>query len=161
MVQWSRFTETAPKFKKGITFATAAMTAELNVYYLNKMAAPNYYIGKHKAIEAMDVVLDFQEDNYNVGVAIAYLLRAGKKPGNPMVDDLEKAVVHLQREIQHQNSIKTNQYATPNESNSVREYLLTNTPSMGNYVRTGTYQVGGEQGEGRGDKKKQGPRTKA
>lgn len=62
---------------------------------------PEYYIGKYKAIEAMDVVLDFQEDNYNVGVAIAYLLRAGRKPNNPMIDDLQKAIIHLQREVSH------------------------------------------------------------
>jgi len=62
---------------------------------------PEYYIGKYKAIEAMDVVLDFQEDNYNVGVAIAYLLRAGRKPNNPMIDDLQKAIIHLQREVGH------------------------------------------------------------
>lgn len=64
---------------------------------------PKYYIGKYKNIEAMDVVLDFQEDNYNVGVAIAYLLRAGSKPNNPMIDDLEKAIIHLQREVDHIN----------------------------------------------------------
>ncbi len=64
---------------------------------------PKYYIGKYKEIEAMDVVLDFQENNYNVGVAIAYLLRAGNKPNNPMIDDLEKAIIHLQREVDHIN----------------------------------------------------------
>jgi hypothetical protein len=63
---------------------------------------PKYYLGKYKGIEAMDVVLDFQEDNYNVGVAIAYLLRAGKKPFNPIEDDIQKAIVHLQRELRHQ-----------------------------------------------------------
>lgn len=67
---------------------------------------PKYYIGDYKNIEAMDVVLDFQEDNYNVGVAIAYLLRAGRKPENPMLQDLEKAVAHLQREIEHIKSYK-------------------------------------------------------
>lgn len=62
-----------------------------------------YYKGKYKGIEAMDVVLDFSEDNYNIGTALTYLMRAGKKPGNPMTQDLHKAIVHLQREIQHQN----------------------------------------------------------
>lgn len=62
---------------------------------------PKYYIGKYKNIEAMDVVLDFQENNYNVGVAIAYLLRAGNKPNNPMIDDIEKAIIHLQCELNH------------------------------------------------------------
>ena len=118
--------------------------------------APKYYIGKYKGIEAMDVVLDFQEDNYNVGVAIAYLLRAGKKLDNPMVDDLQKAVVHLQREIEHQLNSKTNHNATPDESNRIREYILTSTENLGNYVCTRTDKVGGKSGKGRGNKKKQG-----
>jgi len=60
---------------------------------------PHYYIGEHKAIEAMDVVLDFQRSNYNVGTALTYLMRAGKKPGNPMKQDIIKAIVHLKREL--------------------------------------------------------------
>jgi len=62
---------------------------------------PDYYKGKYKGIEAMDVVLDFQEDSYNLGVAIAYLLRAGHKPNNPKEEDIEKAIVHLQTELKH------------------------------------------------------------
>lgn len=61
---------------------------------------PNYYIGKFKGIEAFDVVQDFAHDNYNLGVAIAYLLRAGKKHGNPAEQDITKAIIHLQRELQ-------------------------------------------------------------
>ena len=68
------------------------------------MSKPEYYIGKHKKIEAMDVVLDFSEDNYNIGTALTYLMRAGKKPNNPITQDLEKAIVHLQRELNHQKS---------------------------------------------------------
>jgi hypothetical protein len=63
---------------------------------------PKYYIGKYKSIEAFDVVLDFQEDNYNLGTAITYLLRAGKKPNNPISQDIKKAIAHLQRELEHQ-----------------------------------------------------------
>jgi len=63
---------------------------------------PKYYIGKHKGIEAFDVVLDFQEDNYNLGTAITYLLRAGKKPNNPMAQDIRKAIAHLEKELEHQ-----------------------------------------------------------
>ena len=63
---------------------------------------PKYYIGKYKGIEAFDVVLDFQEDNYNLGTAITYLLRAGKKPNNPIAQDIKKAIAHLQRELEHQ-----------------------------------------------------------
>ena len=65
------------------------------------MAAPKYYIGRYKKIHAMDVVLDFQEDSYNIGVAIAYLLRAGRKMDNPKEDDIQKAIVHLQQELLH------------------------------------------------------------
>lgn len=61
---------------------------------------PEYYIGKFKGIEAFDVVQDFAHDNYNLGVAIAYLLRAGKKDGNPAEQDITKAIIHLQRELQ-------------------------------------------------------------
>jgi hypothetical protein len=63
---------------------------------------PKYYIGKYKNIEAFDVVLDFQEDNYNLGTAITYLLRAGKKPNNPISQDIKKAIAHLERELEHQ-----------------------------------------------------------
>ena len=42
-----------------------------------KEEIPNYYVGKKYKIEARKVVEDFQGDNYNLGVAISYLLRAG------------------------------------------------------------------------------------
>jgi hypothetical protein len=65
------------------------------------MSTPKYYIGRYKKIHAMDVVLDFQEDSYNLGVAIAYLLRAGHKPENSKEQDIQKAIVHLQEELAH------------------------------------------------------------
>ena len=64
------------------------------------MSVPEYYIGKFKGIEAFDVVQDFAHDNYNLGVAIAYLLRAGKKDGNPAEQDINKVIIHLKRELQ-------------------------------------------------------------
>ena len=63
---------------------------------------PKYYIGKYKRIEAFDVCLDFQEDNYNLSTAITYLLRAGNKPNNPITQDIRKAIAHLERELEHQ-----------------------------------------------------------
>jgi len=74
---------------------------------------PDYYQGKYKNIEAMDVVLDFSEDNYNIGTALTYLMRAGKKPNNPITQDIEKAIVHLQRELKHQTT--NNVYETSND----------------------------------------------
>ena len=67
-----------------------------------KSKNPKYYIGKYRQIEAFDVILDFQEDNYNLGTAITYLLRAGKKPNNPITQDIQKAIAHLQKELEHQ-----------------------------------------------------------
>ena len=64
-----------------------------------KEEIPNYYIGKKYKIEARKVVEDFQGDNYNLGVAISYLLRAGKKEGNPIEQDIRKAINHLHFEL--------------------------------------------------------------
>ena len=60
---------------------------------------PSYYIGTKHKIEARKVVEDFQGDNYNLGVAISYLLRAGKKDGNPIEQDIRKAINHLHFEL--------------------------------------------------------------
>ena len=66
---------------------------------------PKYYIGKKHKYEARKVVEDFQPDNYNLGTAITYLLRAGKKAGNPMVQDIRKAINHLQFELDKINGV--------------------------------------------------------
>jgi len=63
---------------------------------------PSYYIGKLKQIEAKDVVMDFQPDNYNLGTALTYLMRAGKKPNNPITQDIRKAIDHLKFELERQ-----------------------------------------------------------
>ena len=101
---------------------------------------PEYYIGKYKKIEAMDVVLDFQEDNYNLGVAIAYLLRAGKKKGNPITQDIEKAIVHLKTELEH---LTTN---GGSNSNDIQEHQGHPIPSSYYYTNsTGAYKEWQEQ----------------
>ena len=60
---------------------------------------PHYYIGSTYKIEARKVIEDFQADNYNLGVAISYLLRCGKKDGNPAEQDIQKAIDHLHFEL--------------------------------------------------------------
>ena len=67
----------------------------------NRKLTPSYYLGKYKDIEAFDVCMDFQRDSYNLGVAIAYLLRAGKKEGNPIEQDIQKAIDHLEKELEY------------------------------------------------------------
>lgn len=50
-------------------------------------------------------VIDFIEDKglgYHLGNAIKYISRAGKKDPDKYVEDLEKAVWYLQREIKRQ-----------------------------------------------------------
>lgn len=104
------------------------------------MAAPEYYIGKYKGIEAMDVVLDFQRDSYNIGVALAYLLRAGKKKDNPIVQDLEKAIVHLQKEIE----FITNLERDGSANNDVQEHQV-NTGATLHYTTDSTSKDKGWQ----------------
>ena len=60
---------------------------------------PEYYIGKKYGYEARKIVEDFQPENYNISTAITYLLRAGKKEGNPIEQDIRKAINHLHFEL--------------------------------------------------------------
>ncbi len=64
--------------------------------------SPDYYMGKYMKIEAKNVVWDFQDDNYNLGTALTYIMRAGKKPNNPITQDIEKAIHHLEMELENQ-----------------------------------------------------------
>ena len=68
--------------------------------------SPDYYMGKYMKIEAKNVVWDFQDDNYNLETALTYIMRAGKKPNNPITQDIAKAIHHLQMELENQNYIE-------------------------------------------------------
>ena len=82
----------------------------------NQKLTPSYYLGKYKGIEAFDVCMDFARDSYNMGVAIAYLLRAGKKEGNPKSQDINKAIHHLQKELEYERIDPTPEAAKDNKS---------------------------------------------
>lgn len=66
---------------------------------------PSYYIGSVYGYEARKVVEDWGL-SYNVGTAVTYLLRCGKKAEQGMsskekhIDDLKKAINHLKFEIE-------------------------------------------------------------
>ena len=60
---------------------------------------PNYYNGIFKGIKANEVIDDFLL-TYNIGTAVTYLLRAGKKPNNPKKQDIQKAIDHLKFELE-------------------------------------------------------------
>ena len=54
---------------------------------------PNHYTW-HPLVECHEVVEEFP---YNVGTAIAYLWRSGRKTSDP-IEDIEKAIKHLEFE---------------------------------------------------------------
>tara|TARA_R110002050_G_scaffold115051_1_gene231018 strand:+ start:455 stop:712 length:258 start_codon:yes stop_codon:yes gene_type:complete len=59
---------------------------------------PSYYSGTKYGYSARKVVEDF-DLSYNIGTAVSYLLRAGKKEGNPAEQDIQKAINHLHFEL--------------------------------------------------------------
>ena len=66
---------------------------ELSVDLVNH--PPHYTDGK---IEVIDFIED-KKLNFHKGNAIKYICRAGKKDPNKTIEDLEKAVFYLNREI--------------------------------------------------------------
>lgn len=73
------------------------------------MNTPNYYKGTYYKLEAHEVIEDFVGNNYNLGVAVAYLLRAGKKEDNDMSKDIQKAIDHLNFELKRQEHLNEEQ----------------------------------------------------
>lgn len=57
----------------------------------------SYYQSEN--IEAIDVIEAF-DLNFNKGNVVKYVLRAGKKEGNAIVQDLKKAHWYIEREIE-------------------------------------------------------------
>tara|TARA_R100001086_G_scaffold236122_1_gene159394 strand:- start:281 stop:538 length:258 start_codon:yes stop_codon:yes gene_type:complete len=64
---------------------------------IDKKEIPEYYKGKNGYM-AKDVIANF-DLTYNIGTAVTYLLRAGKKEGNPTEQDIRKAINHLHFEL--------------------------------------------------------------
>ena len=64
---------------------------------MNENEIPEYYKGNNGYM-AKDVVGNFSL-TYNIGTATTYLLRAGKKEGNPAEQDIRKAINHLHFEL--------------------------------------------------------------
>jgi hypothetical protein len=59
---------------------------------------PKYYKGKNGYM-AKDVAANF-DLSYNLGSAMKYILRAGKKENNPAEKDIKKAINHLYFELE-------------------------------------------------------------
>lgn len=67
----------------------------------NDTINPSYY--KEGKIEVIDFIED-KELNYHRGNAIKYIVRAGKKKTSREIDDLQKAIWYLNREIERLNN---------------------------------------------------------
>lgn len=98
---------------------------------------PNYYIGKTHGIEARKVVADFQPDNYNLGTALTYLMRAGKKPDNPMTQDIRKAIAHLEFELERQSLIEQDNERTQPTNHNLPKHNADGHP----YVHNGVFRA--------------------
>lgn len=70
--------------------------AEIRKGKTNTVDHPSHYTSHPTGIECIDVVEAF---NFNVGNAIKYLWRAGLKEGTDEIEDLQKALWYVQREI--------------------------------------------------------------
>lgn len=76
----------------------------MSQYTTDGVDHPAHYNNHPAGIECVDVVEHY---NFNVGNAIKYLWRAGLKPGEDAIKDLEKAAWYVQREIKRLSKPKT------------------------------------------------------
>lgn len=60
---------------------------------------PDHYGGVDNPYEAIKVI-EAWELSFNLGNAVKYISRAGKKEGQPTKQDLQKAAWYLNREIE-------------------------------------------------------------
>jgi len=71
-----------------------------------KVEHPAHYGGADNVYEAIKVIEAWKLD-FTVGNAVKYIARAGKKPGESELDDLEKARWYLERRLQQLKKEKT------------------------------------------------------
>lgn len=73
------------------------MTQEQN----NQVNHPQHYGGKTNTYEAIKVI-EAWNLNFNLGNAVKYISRAGKKDSSNFNQDIEKAIWYLNRELNNQ-----------------------------------------------------------
>jgi len=91
------------------------------------MNTPNYYKGTYYKMEAHEVIGDFCGNSYNLGVALAYLMRAGKKQDNDISKDIQKAIDHLNFELKRQEHLNEEQSDIDRINNKIFKYNGTST----------------------------------
>ena len=90
--------------EKGIQRETCPTAKEIDlskrIVTLDEGPRPNYYGGKDNAYEVFRVLEAWELDqDFYLGNVIKYLARAGKKNKSTKKEDLQKALVYLQRRI--------------------------------------------------------------
>lgn len=75
-----------------------------------KVQHPKHYNSHPSGVEAIDIIEHF---TFNVGSAVKYLWRAGLKPNERDIDDFNKAVWYLQREVQRLTRMTSKQEKKP------------------------------------------------
>lgn len=82
-----------------------------NYEYVNH---PSHYGGKDNVYECIKVI-DAWNLNFCLGTAVRYICRAGQKPDNPDIQDLEKAIWYLQHEVEMRKNQKLIDLANKDE----------------------------------------------
>lgn len=77
----------------GVSIGVFLVTGEN--YEMDNVNHPKHYIGKN-GIESIDVIEAF-DLGFNMGNAIKYILRSGKK--GDRIEDIRKAIWYLNREV--------------------------------------------------------------
>jgi hypothetical protein len=70
----------------------------------NPVSHPSHYVDGRK-YEPIQVINDWQL-GFNLGNAVKYISRAGRKDPSKYVEDLEKAIYYIQYEIQKANEVQ-------------------------------------------------------
>lgn len=79
---------------------TPAKDLEARVIIVNDATRPNHYGGKDSTYEVFNVLEAWKLDkDFYLGNVLKYLARAGKKSKTTEKEDLQKALVYLQRRI--------------------------------------------------------------
>ena len=108
----------------------------------DKISAPEHYT--YADIEPKDAIRGWNL-NFNLGNVVKYIVRAGRKDGNTILDDLRKARQYLDFEIEFLE--KDSEPTMPQSVTQRRGILMTNNPQ--NAITADDMRDGYEWDDGR------------
>ena len=88
---------------------------------------PKHYNNDPSGIECIEIIRNM---SFDIGCAVKYLWRMGFKDGNPIVQDMNKALFYLEDELSyrekgHDRKIVESPYVSLNKVIETRDYPLT------------------------------------